>query len=232
MELIDPIWFSPINVLYHYARLEQATPVQKRKSRNFKKATEARHVAIMLMGIMKWQDREYWMQIVKDSEGSPDIRTGTLLVTPGSPKELKVQEVEVKEFEEHSSESLSGFLKKILLAPDFSYPSTTTILVKVSKTIKFSPKKIFSELKEIQYKNPVIILGKMHPKRHIYKISQVFPTLEFEIDFDVMEEAQKRKRQGKYHGVMKRKRGTDDQFNLVYLPDEKHYPFESLGFSK
>jgi len=107
MELIDPVWFLPINVLYHYARLEQATSVEKRKSRNFKKATEARHVAIMLMGIMKWQNREYWMQVVRDDEGSPDIRTGALLVIPGLPKELKVQEVEVKEYEEHSPENLS-----------------------------------------------------------------------------------------------------------------------------
>jgi len=37
-------------------------------------ATEAYHVAIMLMGIIKWQKREYWMQIVKDEEGSPDTR--------------------------------------------------------------------------------------------------------------------------------------------------------------
>jgi len=59
-------------------------------------ATEAYHVAIMLIGIIKWRKREYWMQIVKDEEGSLDIRTGTLLVRPGLPKEMKVQEVEVK----------------------------------------------------------------------------------------------------------------------------------------
>jgi hypothetical protein len=230
MDLIDPVWFSPINVLYHYARLEQVTPVLKRKSRNFKKATEAYHVAIMLMGIMKWQKREYWMQIVRDEEGSPDIITGTLLVRPGLPKEMKAQEVEVKEYEEHSENDLSSFLKRILLRPSFAYPPTTSILVRISRTVRFSPKKINLELKRFKHNNPVIILGKIDPKKQVYRISQILPAFEFDVAFNVMEEAQKMKSQGKYHGVMRWNRGTDDQFNPIYLPDEKHYPFESLGF--
>jgi len=102
----------------------------------------------------------------------------------------------------------------------------------VSRSIRFSPKQISSELKDFPHKNPVIILGKIHPKRHVYKISQILPIPGFEIGFDVMREAHEKKCQEKYHGVMKWKLGTDDQFNLIYLPDEKHYPFESLGFSE
>lgn len=222
----DNIWFSPINVLYHYARLEGLLSSAKRKTRSFKKAKEAYHVAIMLMGIIKFQQRQYWLQIVKDKEGSPDIRTGTFVIRASKPKEFTIQEVEVVDFEQHSNEDIVDFLKRTKLSPKRPYPPYTTFLCNVSKTILLPPyRQIHDKLKSVVAKNSVVILGKIHPRKHIYKICQVHPKIDLLTDFDVMKESYNKK----YGGVLRLKLGTNDKLNFIYLPNEKHYPFEALG---
>lgn len=224
----DNVWFSPINVLYHFARLESLPPSSKRSSRSFKKAKEAYRVAIMLMGIIKFQQRQYWLQIVKDEEGSPDIRTGTFLIVSGKPKEFTIQEVELVDFEHHSKENIVDFLKRTKLSPKRPYPSYITFLCYVSKATLLPPyRQIYDELKSVVAKNPIIILGKIHPRKHIYRICQVHPEIDLLEDFDVMREAYNKK----YRGVLRLKSGSDDKLNLIYLPNEKHYPFEALGYT-
>jgi hypothetical protein len=223
----DNIWFSPINVLYHFARLESLLSSTERKTRSFKKAKEAYRVAIMLMGIIKLQQRQYWLQIIKDEEGSPDIRTGTFVIETGKPKEFTMQEIEVVNFEQHSNENIIDFLKRTKLSPKRPYPSYITFLCDVSKTTLLPPyRQIRDELKSITVKNSVVILGKIHPQKHIYRICQVHPEIDLLTDFDVMEEAYNKK----YRGVLSLKLGTDDKLSFIYLPNEKHYPFEALSY--
>ena len=223
----DNLWFHPINVLYHYARLESLLPPSKRNNHSFRKLTEAYNVAIMLMGIIKFQKRQYWLQIVNDKDGSPDIRTGTFVVKDGKPKDFTIQEVEVVEFEHHSNESIVDFLKRTKLSSKQPYPPYITFLCRVSKTTILPPyKQIHNDLKLIGLKNSLIILGKLHPRNHIYRICQVNPEIDLLVDFDVMEETHNKE----YRGVIKVKLGTDDKLNFIYLPTEKHYPFESLGY--
>lgn len=223
----DNIWFSPINVLYHYARLESLLSSAERKTRSFKKAKEAYHTAIMLMGIIKFQQRQYWLQVVKDEEGSPDIRTGTYVIEAGKPKEFTIQEVEVVDFEQHSDEDIVDFLKRTKLSLKRPYPSYITFLCNVSKTTLLPPyRQIHDKLKSVIAKNSVVVLGKIHPQKHIYRICQVHPEIDLLIDFDVMKEAYNKK----YRGVLKLKRGIDDNLSFIYLPNEKHYPFEALDY--
>ena len=223
----DKVWFAPINVLYHYARLESIVSPQENEKSAFKKATEAYNVAIMLMGIIKYQKRQYWLQVTKDEEGTPDIRTGTFVIRKGQPKELAIQEVEVIEFGQHSQDYIVDFLKRTKLSSKRAYPSTTTILCKVSKTVQLPPyKKIYNDLRTVAVKTPVIILGKIHPSKHIYRICQVHPNIDLLVDFDVMEESYNKK----YRGVLRLEKGANDSLNFIYVPNEKHYPFELLGY--
>ena len=70
--LEDKIWFSPLNVIHHFRELENKLSEKEKTSKGFRKADEMYSVAIMLVGIMKVQGREYWLQAVDDKVSSPD----------------------------------------------------------------------------------------------------------------------------------------------------------------
>lgn len=57
--LENPLWFSPLNVIYHFTRYKNEST--SKDQRQLKRAEEAFFVAIMLVGIMGIQKREYWM---------------------------------------------------------------------------------------------------------------------------------------------------------------------------
>lgn len=224
----DDLWFSPINVLYHYARLESLYVDQNLKiTRDLRKAREAYLVAIMLLGIIKSQKREYWMQITKDSEGTPDIRTARFLIEKDKTTMLEVQEVEVVELEKHSSDDVVTFLHKTKLSCKKAYPLTTTVLCYISKQTRLpSMKDIYDKLSFLNISNPVIIMGKIHQNRHVYRMCQVNPIIDLLVDFDAVAECYNKK----YLGVLRLEKGLGDKLNFVYLENEKHYPFERLNF--
>lgn len=222
----DHVWFSPINVMYHFAKLDDMTPLDKKVDKNFRKAYEANLVAIMLMGIIKLQKQEYWMQITKDSEGTPDIRTFRYVTKKGKSNWQNIQEVEVVQYEKHSLESITDFLKRTKLSPKKSYPETTTILCLADKTTNLSSwKKLYEELQDIKLKNPVIILGKTHPTKTIYTICQIHPTIDLLIKYDIMQESFNKK----YRGVLRVNLSPKGKLEFTKYPNEKHYPFDSLG---
>ncbi len=220
------IWFAPVNVLYHYARLESVTPKTKQKSKAFRKAREAHLVALALIGIIKVQGIDYWMQLVDDKDGFPDIKTARLLLGPNIPKELETQDVEVVEFGTYSPEGIVDFLKKTKLSPKNTYPKKTSILCYISKTTELpSYKEIHTDLKNSTSNCDVFILGKTDPANPEYTLCQVHPSIEILVSYNVMEEAFKRK----WTGVRRFNYGADSNLNELYLPDEKHYPFENLN---
>jgi hypothetical protein len=91
--------------------LENKLSKKEKLSKGFRKADEMYSVAIMLVGIMKAQGREYWLQAVDDTAGSPDVRTGTYKQIKGvkMPK-FATEDVEVVDFDEktHSAGSPHG----------------------------------------------------------------------------------------------------------------------------
>ena len=223
------VWFSPINVLYHFARLDNVVTPEYKKTKDYKKAYEANLVAIMLIGIIKLQKQQYWMQLVKDDEGTPDIRTFRYAKKNDILNWQEVQEVEVVHYEKHSSESITDFLKRTKFSFKKSYPETTIILCFVDKTTKLgSLEQLAQEMQAVKQKNPVIILGNTHPNKTIYLICQVHPEIDLLTEFDAMEEAKNKK----YIGVLKVRFDPKGEPIFIHDPNEKHYPFEVLGIKK
>lgn len=221
------IWYSPINVVYEYNRLRVVLSSEKKRTRDFKKATEAYHAAIMLVGIIDLQGIEYWMQLVDNKESFPDVRTARYTRKDGWDNWLDIQDVEVVEYERHSNISISDFLLTKKLLVNKGYDNLTTILCRVNKTLLLtSYKQISATLKTAPICSPVIILGKIHPTEERYRICQVHPTLDLLHDFD-LRQLLKSKR---YRGVLKVRRSGKKELQFVHNPYEKHYPFEQLNF--
>lgn len=222
----DSFWFSPINVLHHFAELDIVSSPEYKKSKIFRKAYEANIVAIMLVGIIMLQKQEYWMQLTKDEEGTPDIRSFRYVKKSGVINWQEIQEVEVVQYEIHSNESLTDFLKSKKLPPHKSYPETTTILCLADKvTVLPSWEQQYKALKNVKAKNPVIILAKTDPAKTIYTICQIHPDLDLHTEFDITKEAYNKK----YLGVLKVHLDPKGQPIVSYDLNEKHYPFETLG---
>lgn len=220
------IWFSPLNVIHYYNPLQARLPPEERKSRAFKKATEAYHVAVMLVGMIDYQGIEYWMQLVEDKEGSPDIRTARYARKNDWENWFEMQEVEVVEYEKHATTSLPEFLLEKKLAETKGYDELTTILCRVNRTMKLlSYRQIHGALENSPISSPVIILSKIHPHQEHYQMCQVHPFLDLLHDFDVPQLLKTRQ----YRGVLRVRRSGKKELRFVRNPREKHFPLETLG---
>lgn len=220
----DPVWFSPLNVIFHFTQYKN-DPAPK-DQRQFKKAEEAFFVATMLVGIMAIQNKEYWMQIVSDKNGSPDIRTGIYKAPRGTPMNTWVtQEVEVVTFDEHSDEkSVPEFLRRTKLSNGKAYDPLTTILCYIRKDFHLPPlQTLVAELQSDKCQSPIMLLGKTSPDQETYKIAQINPQLDLVNEFDLLIELKGKK----YTGVLNLKKGSIPIFHLH--PEDKHFPFEKMG---
>lgn len=220
----DPIWFSPLNVIFHFTQYKNDSA--PKDQRQFKKAEEAFFVATMLVGIIAVQKKEYWMQIVSDKNGSPDIRTGNYKAPRGTPmNHWTTQEVEVVTFDEHSDEkSIPEFLRRTKLSKRKAYDPLTTILCYIRKDFHIPPlQTLVVDLQTDKCQSPIILLGKTSPNQETYKIAQINPRLDLVNEFDLLAELKGKK----YTGVLNLKRGSTPIFHSH--PDDKHYPFEKIG---
>lgn len=229
--LEDKIWFSPLNVIHHFRELENKLSEKEKSSKGFRKAGEIYSVAIMLVGIMKAQKGEYWLQAVDDKASSPDVRTGTYKQIEGAKiPEFAIEDIEVVDFDENSDEkSLSNFLKRTKISNDKkAYDPLTTILCRIKSSIYLpSFDKLNQELKSSKFSGPVMILGRtsIGEEKPKYKIAQIHPTIDLVTEFDLLDELFNKK----YTGVLSLKRATT--FSTEYKAEEKHYPFEKINFS-
>lgn len=229
--LEDKIWFSPLNVIHHFRKLENKLSKKEKSSKGFRKAEEMYSVALMLVGITKSQNREYWLQMVDDKSSNPDVRTGTYQQKEGTRvPDFTVQDVEVVDFDENSPEkSLTDFLKRTKLSnTKKSYDSLTTVLCRVKKGIHLpSLNQMNQELKSTTFSGPVVILGRtaVDEEKLTYKIAQIHPTVDLVTEFDVLDELLNKK----YNGVLSLKRAT--VFSTAYRAGEEHFPFEKINFA-
>lgn len=187
---------------------------------------EAFHVAIMLVGIMSLHKKKYWLQIVSDTEGRPDIKTGCYKEPWDLHNDTWVTHfVEVVTFEGHSSEkNLLDFLKRTKLTKTTPYDPQTIILCRIDKDFHIPPlQQLEADFKKENFQNPVIILGKISPDKELYKIAQINPQLDLVKEFDLEKELKK----DPHTRVLNLKRGPKTESK--YEPDVKHYPFEKLG---
>ncbi len=223
--LNDPIWYSPLNVISHFKRIEKGLSILERTSKKFRKAQEAFEVAVMLVGMRSILDRELWLQLVGDELESPDIRTGTFtLPTKTKAEDFSIQDVEVVEYNNHSQETLIGFLKRTKLSNKKSYDSLTTILCYISRNMHLPPlRDLHNDLRKEGINCPVMIVGRTSPEKETYKIAQINPSVDLVAEFDLIKELKDKK----CKGVLSLVRGTTPKFD--YRIDEKHFPFEKIG---
>lgn len=222
--LEDPVWFAPKNIVYHFAKLMEVTPESKRHNKDFRKASEMNSVAIALLGIQTLQGQKYWLQAVSDTDRSPDVRTGTfVLPTRTKADDFSVQDVEVVTLGKYSEDKLLDFLKNTKLSKNKSYDAKTTILCAIERDTALPP---LHQCREAIARTgadcTVVILGKISPTHDIYKTAHIYPRVELEINFDLSKAFM-----DSHTGVLRLERGTKPR--SIYLPDEKHYPFEKLG---
>ena len=223
--LQDQIWFAPMNVIHHFFELGKTIPDECKKDKSFRKAEEMNSVAVMLVGLQASQGRKYWLQAVDDKEESPDVRTGTF-VPPTTMKanDFLIQDVEVVTYEKNSQEGFLNFLMRTKLTKGKSYDAQTTILCCFQRDAVLPP---LSECQRVigatVVRCSVMILGKTSPTEDTYKITQVYPQIALEIEFSLSEALKE-----SHTGVLRLRRGSQPQSE--YLPDEKHFPFEKLGF--
>ena len=183
------IWFPPRNILYHYARKEQELG-NELKTGKYKVIRESRSVALMLLGIMKIQERDYWLQLVNPKEQTPDIRTATKEKRPGKSDWLYTQDVEVVTLNSFSNVDVDDFIKKTKLSGRYAYPNDTTILCHIDKTTNTKPwNDIHKSLSEVADKHDVFLLAKVNPNALIYQIAKIHPTVDILTTFNALEEA-------------------------------------------
>lgn len=226
MILKDPIWFAPLNVIHHFAELRNRLPTEKHKTKNFRKAEEMNAVAIMLTGLQLLQKRKYWMQLVGDNEGSPDVRTGTFVPpTKTAADDFSLQDVEVVTYGKYSPESFLNFLKGTKLSTKKSYDSQTMILCVVQRDVLIPPfEKCKSAIQQMSVNCPVMIVGQTSKDEDKYKIAQIYPEIELELEFVLG----KTLKENAHTGVLNLQWGTKPKSE--YRPEEKHFPFEKLEF--
>ncbi len=189
MEYRRDIWFSPRKILLRYDQKMQEIGEILKTGSQYKIIREARSVALMLLGIEKLQEREYWLQLVDSKlEQTPDIRTATHMVE--TDRRLAYQDVEVITLESHSKEDVDDFLKKTKLSAKKSYQKSTIILCHIDKnTSTKSWREISSNLSNIGKDYDIYLLGRTDPVALKYQLARVYPKFDGIVIFDALEEA-------------------------------------------
>ena len=224
--LKNKIWFSPINVIYHFKKFEREGKISSR-DKFYKKACEAFIAAVSLIGVIKMTGREFWMQVVDDKEGSPDIRTGCYDKKTRD-NDFGTQDVEVVTYDGNSLESLVDFLLRTKLSDKKAYDELTTILCHINKMISLPAVEELNRqllVKNPKIKSPVIIIGKIDPLKEIYSMAQIYPTIDLIATFDLFVECNMRK----YNSVLVLNKTANGNLQFKYDPTQKHYPFEDFG---
>lgn len=226
ISLTNKIWFSPVNVIYHFKKLETEGKIAP-GMKHYKKCCEAFIAAISLVGVIKMIGREFWMQIVDDSEQSPDVRTGCYNKKIRD-NDFAIVDVEVVTYDGNSSEDIVDFLLRTKLSRSKGYDNLTTILCHINKITSIPSAEELN--RQLVSKNPkikphVVLIGKTDPVKETYRMVQIYPEVDLDTTFDLMIEYHARK----YNGVLVLNRGANKSPEFKYNPDEKHYPFENLG---
>jgi hypothetical protein len=225
--LKDPVFYAPLNVLWHYNQHIENLPLHEQKEKRFRKANEFNLAAIALVGIQLDEGNQYWMQLVSDEEQSPDARSGRFLPSEDErAPHFTTQDIEVVSYMPKPGEDIASFLLRTKLdVKGKSYDEFTTILCHIPGNIHIpSLQQIARELSNSGAKCPVVILGRTHVTQDDYTLFQVYPGYKNIADYNLQKTLLK---QG-HAGVMNLHRGSKPENER--RDEEKHCPFESLGY--
>ena len=220
--------FSPLNVIAHFRQLPPSLLKDKHRSKAYRKAQEASFVAEALAGRRAADGKDYWLRIIDDGVGTPDIKTYSWKESGENPDGMWEHFVEVTEYEEHSDDSLVAFLARTKLNKYRDDPELV-ILCRVSTYVHIpSHAELKQALVDLKAVNPVLICGRLSQNDTpdaTYRLIQIDPdphVVAQHIDFVLGTELLKMT----ITGVLI----LDNAKSPGNFPDEKHYPFEELGF--
>lgn len=224
--LKDPVWYAPLNVLWHYHEHMEGLSAEERKTKRFRKAEEFNNAAKMLVGIQLDEGNQYWMQLVPDSEESPDARSGRFLPSvDGRAPHFTMQDIEVVTYAPVPGEDIASFLLRTKLAKKKAYDELTAILCHIPTATHIpSVQQITRDLQSSGARCPVVVLGRTHATRDDYTLFQVYPGYKEIANYNLQETLLK---QG-HTGVLNMKRGSKP--GNERRDGEEHCPFESLGY--
>lgn len=226
----DNVWFSPLNVIHHAHILRRQTSDKEKQTKRFKKVVEAYTVAQMLVGIMAIENHEYWLQVVDDKLGSPDIKTLRKVdSTDGKFDSLEQIDIEVVEYESHSDhKTIPEFILESKFSNKKSYDKDTVILCYVgsqNKEIRLPSNEHTKEvMNKIKTESTILLLYASDYQTNELELVSLKPNIGLLIKYDPVEVLKRKK----HVGVAVFNRGSKK--DPVYNPDIKHYPFESLGY--
>jgi len=185
-------WVSPRLILVYYEDLLKIYGDNFYKD-EFKKVLEAKTVAIALLGVHKGSGIQFFMQIPKSINSSPDIITMNLKEYPDKPVQMETQDIEVVEYGENSDEDLATFLIKEKLSPVQSkkaYDEKTIIMCRITKNIVgVDNQALHNEIKKINPKPIVYLTGPIFGRKGFYRLVRVWPILDSYVEIDVRKEA-------------------------------------------
>lgn len=200
------LWFSPARVLIHYVRLLKTIGMDKmEKGSKYQKVREMKAVALFLLGVMKNQEIDFWIQPVLD-ERTPDVRTFCFGRDKDENIEQWIQEVEVTTYGEYTSNALTEFIWKTKYSKRKNYPPHFVVLCELRKTFLLPPLiTLKSELEKYKPNGAIALLGRLSPSEEIYRVAQIYPELELVEEFNAGVEARllhsKLSNQGPHHTI-------------------------------
>ena len=225
-------WHSPTKVLDHYLRLVKKHGLEKIDSNNqYQKVREMKAVALFLLGIIKNQKREFWLQSVIN-ETRPDVRTFCLDNTRLGPVNQLIQEVEVTTYEKHSHDDLVNFITRTKLLKKKNYSALNIILCELRKNFRLPPLKTLNwQFRKINPKSNIVIIGRINPVREIYRIANIYPEIELVEDFNAIDEAKALHRyfvQNGRHHTIRLSRSTKSEIKFTPIPGKAPGPFDDF----
>ena len=228
----SPIWFSPVNVVYHASQLNQSATEIEKKTKKFRKVVETYMVAIMVTGMTLIDSKQYWLQLVEDKEQSPDVRTvcKSDILDPKFDN-MDYQDVEVVGYNSTGGRSLPEFLATTKFSGLKAYDNKTYILGYMSDDqggMSLDDLSLAKEMASFEFRSPTLFVAASTSDRRRYRLLQLAPEVCTLVEFDLEEELIKLGQRPDYVGVLNLKRGS--RRPATKNPADKHYPFERLGY--
>ena len=178
-------WVSPKLVLIYHDKLLSKYGNLVYTNGLFKKVIEAKAVAISLIGINKVTKEHFMMQVPKDINSSPDIVTMNLREYADKPVQMEIQDIEVVEYREISSETILDFLVKTKLSSG-KYDEKSIILCYITKkNTLIDHQKLHEGILAINPKAMVCLLGEIPSSNKCFRYVRVYPKPDSYVEFNI-----------------------------------------------
>lgn len=149
------------------------------------KIAEVIPTAITCMALRENSKNDYWLQIVPDSEGTPDIR---ILSNENIDKKpyWGIMDVEVCELTKHSESDVAEFiLDKKLCNQKKAYSKETVFIFYINQKTQLVWSEVYEKLKACNKQNNVYCVAQVRADIMRWHIVQVHPEINMFFDYSV-----------------------------------------------